>query len=279
MKKEDLLTAVKGLTGINESNSFISKLGRVINEFEDDPEPDPEKYLEEKFDQLLESLNSIRIEAIPYSEVTRIVFDFPEESDTLNMLLPALLSAINNKVENLDTDIIPDSYLIIVKVYEHLELANKQLASLYKKQRTEIKKANENVTRLTADTQIALEKVNEVDKKISKFTVDFITILGIFTSITFATFGGLQLLGNVFGKVKSLTNENVGFEIMLGSVFLFGICLILIILFNGLSRFTSQSYTFEKHTQLSIVFSLFILFLLGFFLSHPTFLNIILENI
>lgn len=88
----------------------------------------------------------------------------------------------------------------------------------------------------------ALKKVNEANDKlegIDRIYSDFVSILGIFTAITFATFGGLQLLGNVFGNIKDVTFNNIGGTVILGGIFVAGTYLLLIALFSGISKISN----------------------------------------
>ena len=64
---------------------------------------------------------------------------------------------------------------------------------------------------------------------------EFITLLGIFTAITFAIFGGMDLLSNLFQNMKS-THASLGQALILASIFGFTVLGIIEILFIWISK-------------------------------------------
>ena len=64
---------------------------------------------------------------------------------------------------------------------------------------------------------------------------EFITILGIFTAITFAIFGGMNLLSNLFQNMRS-THASLGQALILASVFGFTLWGLIEILFIWISK-------------------------------------------
>lgn len=88
-----------------------------------------------------------------------------------------------------------------------------------------------------------------------------ITILGIFVAIMVAIFSGFQSFIDLFKNVNKL---GFGKSISLSSVALFGIYLILILLFNGIARLTHHiNYRFPIGFNIYLVISFTIIFLLG----------------
>lgn len=104
---------------------------------------------------------------------------------------------------------------------------------------------------------------------------DFISILGIFTAITFATFGGLQLLGNVFGKINNYNATSVGSVLMLGAVYLLGTYFILVALLKGVSELTGKQYGTPFRTRYIIVYTFGAIFLFGILYAHKTWIRAI----
>lgn len=118
----------------------------------------------------------------------------------------------------------------------------------------------------------ALKEINNEFKEIqdtkSKIYTDFITILGIFTAITFAIFGGLQLIGNALGNLTGgVTLSKVGSIIIIASVVLLSTYLILMALIVGLSKLLSgnkdKRYIFTGKITVCIVLAIIVLFLIG----------------
>ncbi|MCG7196699.1 hypothetical protein [Pediococcus pentosaceus] len=169
-----------------------------------------------------------------------------------------------------------------LKILDHMELVSIQGHTIDDRQQSRIDKQNDELKKLKQDlkdTKEELQKIKESTTTLSnKLTVDFVTILGIFTSITFATFGGLQLLGNVFGNIKSVDSASVGSELMLGAVFLFGTYMILIALLTGLSRLMGREYRTSFPTRFLIVSSFFALFMFGLIYSNIDSVDIFTTN-
>lgn len=71
---------------------------------------------------------------------------------------------------------------------------------------------------------------------------DFITILGVFTAVTFATFGGLQLLGDALrGLNNKITAANIGGELVIAALILLVVYLIIRVLISGLEELIDKN--------------------------------------
>lgn len=99
---------------------------------------------------------------------------------------------------------------------------------------------NRTLIKLEKNISTAEKEVETVQDIKNKIYSDFITILGIFTAISFTIFGGFELLGNIFGNVKLKPKSNLGATLLLGSIYLVGIYALLLVLFNGISKLTGK---------------------------------------
>ena len=82
----------------------------------------------------------------------------------------------------------------------------------------------------------AKKNITEAENNIKKeLYPEFITLLGIFTAITFAIFGGMDLLSNLFQNMKS-THASLGQALILASIFGFTVLGIIEILFIWISK-------------------------------------------
>lgn len=110
---------------------------------------------------------------------------------------------------------------------------------------------------------------SEIHSLKQKFYTDFITIIGIFTSIIFALFGGAQMLSKIFGENKLSDYHQVVNVLFLGSFFLLSICVLLQVLFSGIDALTlNNKYKVPKTVIVfSIIFFLIMCFT-GLFLMH-----------
>lgn len=139
------------------------------------------------------------------------------------------------------------------------------------------KEAQKNINEFRNEANKNLRKIKKNRKKIQKYKrkikkysySSIISILGIFTAITFATFGGLQLLANVFGHIKEFDDFTIGNSIILGSVYIFSVYLILIILFNGISMLSNKKgYNFDINLNMYVLSSIVVIFIIGFMYAH-----------
>lgn len=82
------------------------------------------------------------------------------------------------------------------------------------------------------------EEIEELQKDKTNIYTQFVTILGIFSAIIFASFGGLEILKNVLGNINSAPTAKL---IVFSSFSIAGIITLLFVLFNGLSSLTGKS--------------------------------------
>ncbi len=122
-----------------------------------------------------------------------------------------------------------------------------------------------------AKTEKALENASN---KGSRIYAEFIVILGIFTTIIFATFGGLEISGNIF---SNLNEVSTGKLLVFGSLIVSAITLILFLLLNGISKLTQfklrscgcsdedcNHNVFQKHPSMIVAnMALLLIFLVG----------------
>lgn len=120
--------------------------------------------------------------------------------------------------------------------------------------------------------------INELKEEKNNIYTQFVTILGIFSAIIFASFGGLEILKNILGNISEASTPKL---IVFSSFSIAGIISLLFILFNGLSRLTGKSIrscdceknnidcehtVFTKHPTIMIVgFILFYTTMIGAF--------------
>ena len=82
----------------------------------------------------------------------------------------------------------------------------------------------------------AKKNITKAENNIKKeLYPEFITLLGIFTAITFAIFGGMNLLSNLFQNLRS-THASLGQALILASIFGFTVLGIIEILFIWISK-------------------------------------------
>ncbi|MFY1048588.1 hypothetical protein ACOMA7_00520 [Apilactobacillus sp. 1-1-2] len=156
------------------------------------------------------------------------------------------------------------------------------------KVKNDIEMYSNDINRVKDDIEVYSDDIKDAKKAVSGYSkemksvkgniyTDFISILGIFTAITFATFGGLQLLGNVFGQNATKDNHSLGSALILGSLYIFGTYLLLLALLSGIHKLMRmnnyndednltnkvQDNDYHYSKELMIIISIFCLMILA----------------
>ena len=196
-----------------ESNS-LRITGKLIELMLNDKEDS--KNLDEKFRvKYIEIENEIIEKDIRllYSEITKEMYKIDLEKrnivstnmEFLNQIYLGRLNQIENKVPDY-TELIRKNKLI-TKIYDHFALSLAQIDRIF----TEIKSSESNLSRLvsiakdsvielnsrTNDIYTLTDKSRDLEKRFDRINFDVISILGVFTGISFILFGGLSLLSNI----------------------------------------------------------------------------------
>ncbi len=203
---------------------------------------------------------------IPYDLITETIYnDFSVDEDKLKQLP----RKVGEKFDSIEGSGVLDQNEVIScrdDTVRHINLAihQKQYIDRNLKRVNEVIHKTENklkgINTEAQNTSIALKNIKKIKDSIYS---DFIAILGIFTAITFATFGGLQLIGNIFGKVSVFTFKNIGGVLMLGSIYLLGMYLILIALLVGISKLNNRKYCLSNTSACVLIVSFLSIFTFG----------------
>ena len=120
------------------------------------------------------------------------------------------------------------------------------------------------------------KKINDIENKTNKAKADIldiikdkiypeiITILGIFTAITFAIFGGMNLLSNLFQNMKS-THTSLGQALILAAIFgliMWGITVLLFYWISTIKKDQSKKFYKNWGFWVNILFIISILLVL-----------------
>ena len=214
----------------------------------------------------------------PYDVISEIVFDnndedyFNELTQSVRQKMDAIIIPENDdelteKVRKFSSDIVRHVRLSIIQknyILQESEKASKTASEALEdanKAKENIKIAQEDVDKAKENIKIAQEDVDKVKDDIEDYSedmknikgniyTDFISILGIFTAITFATFGGLQLLGNVFGQNASRDTHALGSALVLGSIYIYGTYLLLLALLTGIHKLMRVNDTVKVKTKI-----------------------------
>lgn len=103
----------------------------------------------------------------------------------------------------------------------------------------------------------------------TKIYSEFIAILGIFTAISFAMMGSLQLLGTIFNDVSNPSDKKLGYVMEAGGIYLVIMSLLIFVLFVGMRKILGGKEKTWVWVSIIVVFVISgLLFGIGFYLSR-----------
>ena len=180
-------------------------------------------------------------------EVAIIIYELDKSSiEKLLYNVELLISVSNEKGDKVVNDLLHSiKYNVVLRNYvlsktESLEESISNLEADLKESQIAL-----NQTQMKLDSaQKKTKKINKIIDKMenmkSSIYTDFIAILGIFTAITFALFGGFSAVGAVSNALKHPSSRLFGYDIVSMALLFLFICLILIILFNGIFKINNR---------------------------------------
>lgn len=133
-----------------------------------------------------------------------------------------------------------------------------------------IKSINERINSNKDSIESLIKEINErdeiIENKIRKNVYsEFITILGIFTAITFAIFGGINTINSISSNlhISSSNPQNLG-NLLIGTsvsgIVLFGI---ITVLFAGIAKITEKDYNLPPLLTISVLAIISAMFMIG----------------
>lgn len=159
----------------SETEKIISYLAVSSSEYSPQKTADDLKSYISKYKRIL------------YSDISVYIFSLNSEQDF--SILQANLQKLIEYADGLNNN---DLMRVIIKIYDHANLATKQFLEL-KQSDEEYKEKFE-------------EHMKPAKRKIEReLNTQLITLVGIFTAMAFVVFGGISTLDNIFNSMKNLT--------------------------------------------------------------------------
>ena len=261
-----------------ESNSapFVTKILLMYQNYMSTPSY-RETQLRQDFQDLYHEAEKVNPAALPYADLTTLVFeDEQDSSEGFIIELKDFYTSLFYEKKKQDSLTTNDERAISVlaKAAEHLNLALSQKNSLYKKQKDQLiilenglsseqntldalKHENNKhkeqlqliIDDLTAKLHNAQEAATKNKEKYDKMTIDFLSMMGIFSTIIFAVFGGLSQIGAIGDNLAETPISKILMYVSLSSITLI---LIVFISFNAISKLTGlklKSCTCKKEEE------------------------------
>lgn len=212
-------------------------ISRLTNELIDESEKDLIK----------NTVDSLRILVISekrpqYSFLTKFVFT---RNDRDEEQIEILKNNLNLIYKNCEEDNIRE---YVGKLLDHLQLATlqkkyidtnlesaqKQFEFVQRRNAILGERINENIKML----DIIKTELDEVKRLKNEIYAQFVSILGIFATIIFAAFGGLNILNNILGNIKDVRVSKL---FIFSSISLAGINMLLFLLLESLAKITGKN--------------------------------------
>ena len=132
----------------------------------------------------------------------------------------------------------------------------------------ELAKAQESIEEVAQSVSDLDQTSNQIKQQVeyikdtkSSIYSDLVAVLGIFTAITFALFGGTSLLGSMFESISNPTPTKLGYSFIIGGIYFLSLYGLIAVLFTGMYRvMKGEKYTFHKGvTRIVILFGISIM--------------------
>lgn len=270
-------------TSDSKSSQLLVSINKLINDYFEDVRKNSTNGFEIKgiSDNLRVVLGEIKSlgdsVVVPYSQVSQLIFINPHPiEDGFSELFAEIDRCL---VSSTQAD--KEQVLVMHKILENLKLAHTQKQFLFSKQQSEIELLKEDYSRFSKKIETQTNEANQsINKKVSKISgylmrlssdtqkevntrinslySSFISVLGIFISISFTLFGAATLLNNIFSiatrKGFNTSAEVIGTNIILAG---FATCLIYLLtigLMQGIASVSNLRYDFSLRKTFIILF-------------------------
>ncbi|MGF1982289.1 hypothetical protein ACQUEN_03955 [Lactococcus taiwanensis] len=198
-----------------------------------------------------------------YDVISRCIYEYNDEEiekvkkffkDDVPLSEPSF-QRVQKELDNRDIKYNID---VFGKFQKHVNLACVQ-REFISNNMIEARKTAEEATRVASEA-------SEIKTKIYS---EFIAILGIFTAISFAMMGSLQLLGTIFNDVSNPSDKKLGYIMEAGGIYLVIMSLLIFVLFVGMRKILGgKEKTWVWLSMIVVVVISGLLFGIGFYLSR-----------
>ena len=194
--------------------------------------------LQVEFQTLYREASKINPAALPYSNLTSLVFT-DEENYTdgfISDLKEFITKQFEEKKQKNNLTIEDEKAIsVLIKTTEHLSLALSQKNSLYIEQKLEFAKLEKKYIEINTALKETEQKYIKYKTKYDKMTIDFLSMMGIFSTIIFSVFGGLSQIGAIGDNLSETPISKILMYISLSAIILI---LIIFFSFNAISKLT-----------------------------------------
>lgn len=252
-----------------------------------------ESAFKKKIIELWNAISNMEGSVIPYARISQIIFTLEDDVADVILRMEDVVNQIRQKSEV--DDKLLENYGID-KVIQNLNLANTQKSFLYRSQQNDItdiretyeikmSSLEEKAEQITEDIEQKIEEVKKssdklsneldsaVDNRMNSIYSGFVSVLGIFVSISFTLFGAATLIKNIFDISTSqgfdTSHKVLGANIILAGFTTILVYLLIVGLMQSISSVTKLDYDFSLRRIFVILFVSSGIIIIGFIYKNP----------
>ncbi|WP_419154290.1 hypothetical protein [Weissella viridescens] len=269
----------------DKSDDFSLQLTKVFNKsyknYDDDYANNAE--FESEMLTLISRMEAIEGDFVPYDVIATVVFQNNIDGDSMDITVTRMTDFLCNYFDN-NKDHEEPLENRLIKMMSNIKLAQAQVSFLYNKQRQDIEKLEGQTESIESSLDNKAQSIKrdldgefkrtkeDINDKVDRMYSSFVSVLGIFITISFSLFGAGSLIKNIFTIVsngKSFTSNNViGSNIMLAGLTFILIYTLMAGLMSGIMSIVGkESQGSFKHLLYVLEMGLGIM-LFGFLYAH-----------
>lgn len=164
-----------------------------------------------------------------------------------------------------------DLSAVVSKVEKQIDQVN----ALYDDTRSESDKLKNKLDETNDKSNRILDTIDTIEDTKSGIYTDFIAILGIFTAISFVTFGATDMLASVFTQLKHVKFETIGYSFIVGGIYFLSLYGLVVVMFSGIYKIINRKrqttrikeknfYPFTWYIVVASLIVILVLFGVGF---------------
>lgn len=172
-----------------------------------------------------------------YKEISRVVYSM--ESEEFELL--EKFFGVNDRQENTFSGI-----------FENMQLTEKEKDNMIHFERHVILSCQQR-DYLTKMSDSVSEKVKRTQNKVTKIYSEFVGILGVFTALSFALMGSVQVFGNLLSNVSNPNIRTIGYVLVVAGAYLLLIYLVVSMLFIGMKKVFEGNSKYDLSDTFTLV--------------------------
>lgn len=267
MKKSE---AIEFLSDENTNALQVILVKLISNELDSYTFPEKSKEFDDNFKKLIEGINKLPNNIIPYSQIAQAVYQIKNQGDDLGIegVLNVFKKEIVNYINKQENDEIDGSSNILIKIYEHIVLSDTQMNALHSDQSSQVSEIGQRLNQVQSSYISSIQEWDNIKGKLDSMYSNFVSVLGIFVAISFTLFSAASLVKEILTISNNPTKIEIGSKIMLSGITVILIYLLIVGLFQGITVVTRQYYFFSIRKLYIICMTAGSIILFGYVFGH-----------